>query len=142
MRKIFFSLLFLLICSNTIGQDTTNAMLSKEGYLKKSKGQKVTAWILLGVGSGLIAGSVATHKQTTSFTFFPAPYTKRDNLLSTLLSVPGYAAIIGSIVYFESSRANKKKAATRSFNNQQILFPVNRAMVMKTQHSLTLRIKF
>ena len=53
MKKIIICFSMLLLSVASYSQQTTTAIptLSKTEYLQKSKKQKTTAWILLGVGT-------------------------------------------------------------------------------------------
>ena len=115
MKQIIFSLVLSLSVATSFSQDTIP--LTKEAYLKKSKGQKTGAWILAGVGAGLLTTAIVTYKP--NFNFFGVD-DNNDNTLPTISSVFASGAILASILMFESAGKYKRKAATLTFHNQRI----------------------
>lgn len=133
MKKFIFSLMFLLFVLKSFSQTPTSLEHSKDYYLKKSKNQKTTAWILLGTGTALIGvGLIDGSKKTTlsegsgDFWFYA-------------LTV-GVAADLASIPFFISSSKNKKRAASITINNQNILLPQQSSLCLKMQPAITLKI--
>jgi hypothetical protein len=76
-------------------------------YLKKSRRQKTTAWILLGTGSALIVAGIA------------AAYSVDDDPISAAVSLvflsgPGIVTSLISIPFFVASGRNKRRALAAS----------------------------
>jgi hypothetical protein len=132
MKKIIFSIMFLLSVVKSFTQTQTGSAHSKEYYLQKSKNQKTIAWILLGAGTtsmvvGLIEGSQAPDNL--------------DNLTKGVAPVLiGLAADLASIPFFISSSKNKKIASFVTINNQKILLPQQSSLCLKIQPAITLKI--
>lgn len=102
MRKLLISLSFLFVASTVYSQETTpSPTLTKQDYLKKSKSQKTTAWILLGAGVTLLAIAAPGN---VSFDVLP------------ILAIGSGAAIIGSIPLFIAAGKNKRRAAAMTAN--------------------------
>ena len=58
MKKIIIYAMLLFVTANALGQQINpNQPLTRQDYLKKSKTQKKTAWILLGGGTAVAAGA-------------------------------------------------------------------------------------
>ena len=113
MKKITFFILLLAFTASAFCQQTdTNTPLTREDYMKKSKNQKTTAWILAGGGAALIVtGAVMSGKEENSFS---------DASTETVLIGAGVLSAIGSIPFFIASAKNKKRAiaATAYFKMQ------------------------
>ncbi len=60
---------------------------------------------------------------------------------AAIVAVAGLASALGSIPFFISSAKNARKAAMISFNNQKVLFPQQNTFVLKTQPTLTLKLR-
>lgn len=111
MRKLVVLLPVLFIAFTVYCQEVTpSAPLTKQDYLQKSKSQKTAAWILLGVGAGLVA---VAAPGTVSFDILP------------ILSIGAAAAIIGSIPLFISAGKNKRKGMAMAINLNMQHSPVN-----------------
>lgn len=97
MKKNIVSMLFLMLSGTTFSQQTTNnaAPATKSDYLQKSKSQKTTGWILLGVGVTCIG--------------IAAPGNVSLNTVPILV-IGGGAAVLGSVFSFLSASKNKKRA--------------------------------
>jgi hypothetical protein len=100
MKKIVAFTMLIAMSINSFSQqtDTLNS-LTKADYLKKSKGQKTAAWVL--VGAGVTCFAIA------------APGDVSFETAGTLVVVGGLA-IVGSIPLFIASAKNKKKARSIS----------------------------
>ena len=130
MKKVIF-FLSLSLFSNLIFGQTQD---TKESLLAKSKKQKTTGWILLGVGSAAIVTGViiqSGHKDDASFD---------DATGEAVLIGGGIASSLASIPFFISAGNKKKKAATLAFSKQQILTPLNNVFCLKTQPTFSLKI--
>ncbi len=121
---IFVSCLFLLI--EVYGQQE-----SKEFFLKKSKNQKTTAWILLGTGvTAIITGVIIDNSHESENQSFTGGFIEVGGIICTLASVP----------FFIGSAKNKKRAVTLTLNNRKILLPLNELLTHKIQPTLTVRV--
>ena len=103
--KHALTLFLILICCTAYSQDTRPAKhpKTKEGYLKKSREQRMGGFILLGAG---IIGIAAVAPGNASF-----GTTGTVAILST-------AAILGSVPLFLAARRNKRKSARMSAHFQ------------------------
>lgn len=134
-----FSLTLLLFVIKSFGQTEANRTVSKDYYLKKSKNQKTVAWVMLGGGVamttiGLVIGS---NVEPT----FADPFGLDKSTGPAIVAAVGAGVALGSIPFFISSAKNKRRAAAISFNNQKILFPLQKILVLKTQPAVTLKIE-
>jgi hypothetical protein len=133
MKKLTTLLLLSLLFFNCISQQTNpSPSLTKQDYLKKSKKEKTTAWILAGGGLAMSAVTLTiAANQSADAT---------NNFLATLLSLAenngttvthdfsvlgvlfyiGAAGTIASIPMFVSSSKDKRKAMSMSFSNQAL----------------------
>lgn len=139
MKKVFlcFACWFLLLHAS--GQSINQSEKSQSYYLKKSKRQKTTGWILLGGGvattfvgigvasSELISGSLSGSSNNSS---------AADVVLLT-----GLAAMIGSIPVFISAHKNKRRAvAAISFRNQPLRFTDKKSVTSTLLPTVSLKI--
>ena len=122
-------LLLLLICiiSMQVQQlqaqvhDSAAAAALKNSYLIKSKSQKTTAWVLLGVGVAAIAVGIITENAANN----------TDNIYSGVSDVAtgviitgiGALSCIASIPFFISSGKNKKRAMSVTSGFDEIMTP-------------------
>ncbi len=140
MKKIVFSLTLLLFVAKSFSQSTA---LSKDYYLKKSKNKKTVGWLMLGGGVamttiGIIIASGQTNDRLND-PFGVDPFSGNEG--AAIVAVAGLASALGSIPFFISSAKNARKAAMISFNNQKVLFPQQNTFVLKTQPTLTLKLR-
>lgn len=126
--------LLLLALTGCLVSGTVNAQ-SKEDYLKKSRNQRTTGWIML--GGGVVLGAVGAA------TFNNSDFLSNDAASNTggWLFVIGGASALGSIPFFISSAHNARKAAAISFKPQPVHYPVNTALVVKWQPAVSVSIR-
>jgi len=112
MKKMI-SLLLLFAVSLTVfsQQNDPSPVLTKQDYLKKSKGQKTAAWILLG------GGFLCTALGSVSFN--PDGPMGGESSNNTVFLVTGLAAMGTSIPLFIASSKNKKRAASLGFRMEK-----------------------
>ncbi len=135
MKQIYFSLTLLLFVVESFSQTP-----SKDYYLQKSKNQYTAGWVFLGGGAAMVTiGIILASKHTTSYGTLSSP-----NIdifpTSAVLATAGIGAIFCSIPFFISSSKNARKAATISFNNQNILLLQQNSFVSKAQPTVSLKI--
>jgi hypothetical protein len=100
MKKTIIGAMLLVLATVSFSQQTNPTQpLTREDYLKKSKSQKITAFVLLGAGVTTLA---IISKGNTSF-----------DVLGTL-AVAGTLSTLGSIPLFLASAKNKRKAQAAS----------------------------
>jgi len=100
MKKTIICAMLLLLATVSFSQQTNPTQpLTREDYLKKSKSQKITAFVLLGGGVTTLA---IISKGNTSF-----------DVLG-ILAVAGTLSTLGSIPLFIASGRNKRKAKMAS----------------------------
>ena len=111
MKKLVALSLLLVMTTRIFAQENPIYIpgTSPQDYLKKSKNQKRTAWILL--GAGVLALTLSAVEVNPH-------YGESSN--GTLILVGGLVFIGASIPCFTASARNKKKAAAISFRNQLI----------------------
>ncbi len=135
MKIIIFFTTLLLFSVASFSQQTTTATqsLTKTDYLQKSKNQKTTALILLGIGTAAIITGIlieSPHRGTGNTQSFSGG----------LIEVGGIICVLTSIPYFLSSSKNKKRSTTLGIYNQRILLPQNNSFVLKNRPSFSVRI--
>lgn len=130
MKKITMCLLLIFVAAIIRGQQTTTApTLNKQDYLKKSKTQKTTAWVLLGGGVALGIGGAAWAGSDWEASGPGA------------LMVIGGASVLGSIPLFIASGKNKKRAASMTIRNERIISNQKNSFVYKSIPSLSISIQ-
>lgn len=97
MKKVLFAFLILSISYSAFSQ--TDSI-----YLQKSKNQKTGAWILLGIGTGLIVGGNFVGNTDKS--------TFADAGTGFIMAGVGVLSGLGSIPLFIASKKNKNRAST------------------------------
>ena len=132
MKKVIIFCLLLTVSVTSFSQQTpaTKIPLTKTDYLQKSKKQKTAAWILLGGGTAMTAGSIVWASQNI-FSTSSGP---------TVLFVVGCVSMVGSIPLFIASSKNKKRAMSVSFKNESAPQLINRTIVTRPLPSLNLKI--
>jgi len=125
---------------NSLPPDPQNRIETKEFYLKRSKNQKNTAWILLGGGTALAIIGVIGFEQNFDVWGDNDSYTRTDIFGFVLLT--GIVADLVSIPFFISSSHNKKVASSLSFGNQPIYAPMGKSYSLNVRPTMTLRIPF
>jgi len=127
-------------------------VLTKQDYLKKSKNEKTTAWIL--AGGGLVMSSVTlaiaaneNAESTTNFLTTVADLSTNNDSntddktsLTGIFFYIGAACIISSVPLFISASKNKRKAMSLSFINQSLPQIQNNNFVYRAIPSLKLKI--
>jgi hypothetical protein len=121
------------------GMNTGNFIDSatqKDEYLKKSKNQKTVAWVMLGGGLAVGIAGVIVFNQSDWFS-------EDDSQTNTggIMFLAGACTALGSIPFFISSSHNAKKAAAISFKNQELFFPRQDGILVKSQPAVSLKIK-
>lgn len=141
MKKIIFFLTLLLFVANSFSQTPSDPSFSKDYYLKKSKNQKTTGWVLL-IGGGVV-GVIGFTKAKQILNDPNIGFTEgfESGLGWTLIGLTGSGLALCSIPLFLSSRKNARKAATISFNNQKILFPQQNTFILKPLLTFTLKVE-
>ena len=95
MKKMILFFLLTVFTTNLFSQPTTTPPLTKADYLKKSKSQKTTGWILMGIGATCIG--------------IAAPGNISLNTVPVLV-IGGGAAVLGGVFSFLSAAKNKRRA--------------------------------
>jgi hypothetical protein len=147
MKKIILQALLLIISATSFSQQTTpSPTLTKQDYLKKSKGQKTAAWLLLGGGfASTVTGYVIVKNSLLSGDNFlgislTTGEPDKDIVAGEIFFFTGAAAILGSIPLFIASNRNKKKGLSFSFKNETTPQLQKSSFVHKPVPSLTLKI--
>ncbi|WP_430935801.1 hypothetical protein [Saccharicrinis sp. 156] len=127
MKKLFVCFLLLIGSFTLVAQTPTLQSPTKQDYLRKSRGQKVTAWILVGAGASMIAYVSPGQVSLDVLPFF---------------AIGGAASVLGSIPLFVAAGRNKRKAFSMSTSlglNHYHNFPANKIV---TSPTLTIRLRF
>ena len=126
-------MLLLMTASSFCQQTDHSQSLTRQDYLKKSKNQKTTAWILLGGGIALgVAGPILWSSTGIS-----------DSGVDVLM-VSGAASIVGSIPLFIAAGRNKRKGMNASayFQIRQNSVPVHTGLTLHSTPTLSLKLNF
>jgi len=107
-------------------------------YLKKSKHQKTTAWILLGSGATLILTGIIIPKGEMTHEGFWPTY-KNDGLKNTL-GLGGLSSMIVSVPFFIASSKNKKRASSLSLKNEPVQEPEKNGLAYHLVPSIQLKL--
>lgn len=111
MKSIMLCFAFFILALHGFSQENKpDLQLTSEQYLRKSKNQKTTAWVLFGVGTTAIVGGIAVSSggqdeltTTLNTAFIGAP-----------LMLLGLTLDVISIPLFVSADKNKKRAMEAS----------------------------
>ena len=123
MKKIFIFSLLLAFTINAFSQaDTAISNTSvKTDYLRKSKNQKTTAWILLGGGVAMMITGIIIENNTTNYEPAGSIYlVDEGSTAGAVLFLAGGVASLTSIPFFIASGKNKRKALSVSFKNELV----------------------
>ena len=129
MKKFILATLLTSFSAISFCQNTTTpgAPMTKQDYLKKSKSQKIAAWILLGAGA-------------TCFAIVAPGNTSLDAVGAIV--VVGGVCVLTSIPLFIAASRNKKRA-----NSASALFDLQRIRITPNAGysyvpALTVKLKF
>ncbi len=149
MKQAIFLLASLVTFFSCFAQEITSEtpkpVLTKDEYLKKSRGQKTGAIVLISAGGVLtiVGMAVAVNNFEIDFggTYGSSNQTDNSNeTLSGVLVIGGLAAMLGSIPLFVSSHRNKKRALQLSFINEPALHLQKSMVFYKAVPSVKLKI--
>lgn len=137
MKKAVLFTVFLAFVINVFSQDSMwQVYTKKEHYLKKSKNQRTTGWILLGVGTTLAVIGVST---------FSSSWDHGSNTETDILGwfiVGGVAMDLASIPFFISAGNNQRRAAEIVIINQKMYLPQKNSVAVKYVPGITFKIHF
>ena len=123
MKQAIIFILFIIVASNSFGQDSAGVSSASIDYVQKSKHQKTAAWIMLGGGLALAVTGVAVSASNW------------ESSAGDVLLVIGGASMIGSIPFFIASGKNKKKARSMSAGLKMETAPsIQRASVINRSY--------
>jgi len=143
MKISFIILLFLIMSGVAFSQQSNpTAVMTNTVYLKKSKTQKTTAWVLLGGGALLnIAGmAIGLSESTDALVSILTPEPKEPSSTGPVLLLAGTASMLSSIPFFISSNRNKKKGLSFLIKNEKVSIVKNGCFTSRSAPSLTLKI--
>lgn len=133
MKRSILIFLILAFFTAARGQETniTIPEITKAEYLKKSKKQKTTAWVLLSTGSlSLLLGSVEVNPD----------YGKSTNRVFLLIG--GLVMVGASITLFTASARNKKRGMSLSLKNDTVPKLRHNTLGYSSAPSISLKIGF
>lgn len=140
MKNILTCLFLLILSCGTMGQKSDpSPVLTKEGYLLKSRNQLRAALVIAGVGSAMILVGGAVGLDDVGGIMDAGD--KNNSNLSGILIYGGIAIAAVSVPFFISSNKNKKKAGRLSIQPQAGISIKNGTLVDRTVPSLNLRMK-
>ena len=114
MKKIIVFTMLLIISVTSFSQQTKPApALTKQDYQNKSEGQNSAAWVLLSVGTAVLAGTMISEATSVCF----GGGCPKKSFPVVLVGLGG-TAVVSSIPFFIASSRNKKKAMSLSFKNE------------------------
>jgi hypothetical protein len=120
MKKIIPLFLLLAFSNVSFCQQTNPApTLTKQDYLKNSKNQKTTAWIMAGGGASLIIIAAATTTVEDYGNYIFGGDESGFNNGATLFTIGGLS-MLGSIPFFIASGKNNRRAMSVSFKNETV----------------------
>ena len=152
MRKMILYTLLLIIPAVTFCQSVANDIpVVKTDYLKKSKNQKTTAWVLLGGGFALTVTSalIAAPKVTEDYgnilvgVFSSEPVQENNYTAENILLITGTASMLASIPFFIASKKNKRRAMdiTANIKMEDAKLIRNQSFVQASYPAITVKIK-
>lgn len=124
--------------------DTTNLVLTKEDYLKRSKSNKTGAMVcLIGGGTLFLIGSiVATSDLSEDLgNLFTDNTSNNHDALIGVLVITGGVAMLSSIPLFRAASKYKRKAYSLSATNEMAPLLQRSHLCYKPIPSLTLKIR-
>ena len=145
MKKIIVSLTVITIALNCFSQQVDSLQSVRMDYLKKSKNQKTTAWVLLGGGvalsvTGMVMYSNAYKKAVDENPFYLGT---NANPTGAVIATVGILSSIGSIPLFIASGKNKKRALVVStgFKMEKASVIQGACFVKKSYPALSVKIR-
>lgn len=134
MKNILLVFVFAAFIVNASCQTPEISTLTKEDYLRKSKKQKVAAWVSLGAGIGMFIGGIAINLN--------GDWVEANKNKGLWLSYIGGATTLVSIPFFIFAHKNKKRAASVAINNQNFLLPQQSEWYLKMYPAVALKVNF
>jgi len=129
MKKIIIFLMLLILSSSSFSQEVIPSQpYSRDDYLKKSKEQKTTGWIVFSGGVALGTISAITI------------LTNSGSYTSVLGICLGGVITIFSVPFFNAAVHNKEKAIRLSFKNESAPLIQKSSFIYRSVPSLTLKI--
>lgn len=110
MKKLAALFLLITVTIVTFSQQTSPVPLRQQDYLQKSKNQKTWAWIVTGIGAGIVTVGLLTQDYIDAF----SGIAEEKNSASPVVYVAGGTFIASGIVLFVASSRNRKKAISSS----------------------------
>jgi hypothetical protein len=133
MKAIILSIIFAILLEKSFCQTAPDTALSKDDYLRKSKDQKIAAWVMAGAGTIFFLAGV----QKVSNSFLDNPDTANG---SGAFLIAGTCLVVGSLPLHINSKRNAVKATELSLGTPAIFLPRQTESAFKIQPTLTLKI--
>jgi hypothetical protein len=125
MKKIFVLGIILALSLPSYSQGMRQDLLTSDYYLQKSKSQKITGFILLGIGVTTLA---LLSKGETDFDILP------------VLAIGGITATVVSIPLLISAHINKRKAVSLSVKEEKAFILHHGSFAQKSFPSISVRL--
>ena len=129
MKKTTLFLVVILAACNCIGQEiqkNANETIDKQEFLRLSKSQKTTGWIMIGggaasfiTGTAIMLNDVSKAAHTIWPNPEPQPLEESNGIGPSLVAI-GATAIIAGGFFLGASKKNKKRAMSISLMNETI----------------------
>ncbi len=154
----FIACMGAMFCSlaQETSTDAAKPLLTKQDYLKKSKGQRTGAIVLISAGGAMafagmivvvndagndIGNNIVNGLNAAFDPSAPTATSKNHTAISTVLIVAGVGAMLGSISLFKSASKYKRKAYSLSAKNEMAPLLQRSLVCYKPIPSLTLKIR-
>jgi len=135
MKKMTLCLILLTFGFQSFSQAPPG---SAEYYRQKSKSQRTTGWVLLGVGTAMaVGGGIGFSKH---WDLFQSNTTKAD--VYGAIMAAGIVADLVSIPVFISAGRNARRAARVSVSSQLLDFPQGNNSYVKPHPTISVKIPF
>ena len=144
MKKNILISMLLILSAESFSQSAPETPTIKTDYLKKSRTQQTTAWLLLSGGLVLVSVSagISANETVTDLANILSLSGEEQKSTNTaeILGFTGLASMLGSIPLFIAARKNKKKAMSLSFKNETLPQLHKGSFINQSVPSLTLKI--
>lgn len=148
--KTLISLLVLTVCLARVQAQSQNPEAHDgEYYLKLSRQDKATGWVLLGLGTGTMIGGAAVVSKNmfnditiSLWSDGRSSHNTSNSSGGEFLLITGAILAGSSIPVFASAKKHKRMAATLEVSSQSYYIQQNHALTSSIQPALSMKIHF